>query len=83
MPQGRLFPLIRDRDVEVRKTVAERLPDVSLALMAHDEATEVRRIIAESIDPEEAVALLNDPDWVVRYTAVQRVAGILFNFSRQ
>jgi HEAT repeat protein len=42
--------------------------------MAHDDAPEVRRIIAERMSPEDAVALLTDPDWVVRYTAVQRVA---------
>jgi hypothetical protein len=26
------------------------------------------------MSPSDAVTLLNDPDWVVRYTAVQRVA---------
>jgi HEAT repeat protein len=26
------------------------------------------------MSPEDAVTLLTDPDWVVRYTAVQRVA---------
>jgi len=42
--------------------------------MAHDDAPEIRRIIAERMSPADAVMLLNDPDWVVRYTAVQRVA---------
>lgn len=46
--------------------VAERLPEVSLGLMAHDDAPEVRRIIAERMSLEDAVTLLNDRDWVVR-----------------
>jgi hypothetical protein len=54
--------------------VAERLPEVSLGLMADDDAPEVRRIVAERMNPADAVILLNDTDWVVRYTAVQRVA---------
>ena len=33
-----------------------------------------RRIIAERMSPADAVTLLNDRDWVVRYTVVQRVA---------
>jgi len=54
--------------------VAERLPEVSLGLMAHDDAPEVRRIVAERMSSEDAVTLLNDPDWVVRYTVAQLVA---------
>jgi hypothetical protein len=42
--------------------------------MAFDEAPDIRRIVAERMNPEDAVTLLNDTDWVVRYTAVQRVA---------
>lgn len=50
------------------------MPKVSLGLMAHDSASEVRRIIAERMNPDDAVIMLNDSDWVVRYTAAQRVA---------
>jgi hypothetical protein len=41
--------------------------------MARDDAPEVRRIIAERMSPADAVTLLNDCDWMVRYAAVQRV----------
>ena len=64
---------ITDEDLQVRKAVAERLPEVSLGLMKNDKAPEVRRIIAQRIADDEAIEFLNDEDWIVRYTAARHV----------
>ena len=39
--------------------------------MKNDCAPEIRRIVASRISDEEAVELLEDDDWLVRYTAAQ------------
>jgi hypothetical protein len=41
--------------------------------MVYDEAAEIRRIVAERIDSEEAVSLLTDSDWLVRYIVAEKV----------
>jgi hypothetical protein len=69
-----LFRFIKDDDLQVRKQVAERLPEVSLGLMAVDPAPDVRRIVAERMSAEDAEVLLQDSDWVVRYTVALKVA---------
>ena len=53
--------------------VAERIPEVSLGLMMYDPEAEVRRVVAERIDPNEAINMLDDHDWNVRLFAAMRV----------
>lgn len=65
---GRLFRFIKDDDLQVRKRVAERLLEVSLGLMINDSSPNVRRIVAERMSADDAVLLLHDCDWVVRYS---------------
>ncbi|WP_228287857.1 sister chromatid cohesion protein PDS5 [Thiothrix subterranea] len=40
--------------------------------MLHDIEPEIRRIVAERIQPEALSALLDDPDWGVRLQAAER-----------
>jgi hypothetical protein len=41
--------------------------------MVNDSSDEVRRIVAERLNADEAIVMLNDEDWMVRYTVAQKV----------
>ncbi len=68
---GRLFRFIRDEDRQVRKFVAQRLPEESLGLMVMDPEPEVRRLVAARLHGEDVLEMLHDPDWTVRLAAVE------------
>ena len=57
--------------------MAERIPTVSLGLMANDPETYIRRIIAQRINSDDLELLGKDSGWTVRYEVAKRASPAL------